>query len=412
MRKAIRIISFALAFITLIVMILIFALSSHIPENFNVVEGQTLTLNDNFIQPSYQTVDNNVDDVSITAKRGDNYTVDLKLLGLLPVKQVEVDVVEPIMVVPGGTPFGVKMFTDGVLVIGMDDIDTSEGNANPAKTAGLRIGDVIETIDGKKVSTNEDVAKIISACDGKELVFDIRRKNLSFDIKITPAKSVSENRYKLGAWVRDSSAGIGTMTFYLPDSNIFAGLGHGICDSDTGDILPLMSGEIVPVEINSIVKGAEGEPGELRGSFKQSSEIGKLLMNTETGIFGQMETSIDTSKAIPMAMKQEVTEGPAQIICTVNDQTCYYDVEIEKVYLNNSAPTRNMVVKITDPELLNLTGGIVQGMSGSPIIQNGKLIGAVTHVFINDPTRGYGIFAENMINTIETENSNSLPLVS
>lgn len=231
----------------------------------------------------------------------------------------------------------------------------------------------------------------------------VRRGNLTFSVNVTPAKSASENRYKLGAWVRDSSAGIGTMTFYDETSGIFGGLGHAVCDIDTGEILPLQSGEVVPVDINGVVKGVSGEPGELRGSFAKGETLGALTQNGETGVYGKLRNFTAQEERVEVAMKQDVHTGAAQIITTIDGSgPQYFDVELEKVHFNDSSPTRNIIVKITDEKLLEQTGGIVQGMSGSPIIQDGKLVGAVTHVFVNDPTRGYGIFAENMLKTAAT----------
>lgn len=213
--------------------------------------------------------------------------------------------------------------------------------------------------------------------------------------------SASGDGYKLGLWVRDSSAGIGTMTFYDPTTQVFGGLGHAITDVDTGEILPLGSGEIVSVDIEGAVKGQGGQPGELRGSFHTYDTIGSLEENRETGVFGVLTTPPEGGLLLPVALRQEVHTGPAQIYTTIDGRTPQlFDIEIERVNLTDANPTRNMVIRITDPELLTATGGIVQGQSGSPIVQDGRLVGAVTHVFINDPSRGYGIFAENMIETV------------
>lgn len=399
MRKAIRLASIICSCAAAAIILLISVLSLLLPENYFVNKGDTLNL-DSWLLRSTQTVDSTVSNINIDKSDEQNYTVDVKLLGVVPVKRVNVDVVDPIMVVPAGTTFGVKMFTDGVLVIGMDSIETADGQVNPAKLAGLCVGDIIESINGKKVNTNEEVSDMIRSCGNNPINLTIRRKNMTFDVQMQPVKCLEDNSYKVGLWVRDSSAGIGTMTFYLPDDNIFAGLGHGIYDVDTKEILPLMSGEVVDVKVNSIVKGTSGEPGELRGSFDDQC-IGNILENEQTGIFGYLNCEMSDENAIPMAMKQDVEDGYAQIICSIDNTPKYYDIEIEKVYMNSSSDTKNMIISVTDERLLNSTGGIVQGMSGSPIIQNGKLVGAVTHVFVNDPTKGYGIFAENMLKTIQ-----------
>lgn len=399
MRKIIRFTSIIFSCIIAGIILLISALSLMLPENYFVNKGDTFNI-DSWLVKSTQEVDSTVSNINIDKSNYQNYTVDLKLLGVVPVKKVNVDVVEPIMVVPAGTTFGVKMFTEGVLVIGMDSINTADGQVNPAKIAGICTGDIIESINGKTVNTNEEVSDLIRSCQSDPINLTIRRKNMTFDVQMQPVKCIDDNSYKVGLWVRDSSAGIGTMTFYLPENNIFAGLGHGIYDVDTKVILPLMSGEIVGVKVNSIVKGSSGEPGELRGSFNDQC-IGNILENQQTGIFGYLNCDMSDENAIPMAMKQDIKEGYAQIICSIDNTPKYYDIEIEKVYMNSSSETKNMIISITDERLLDSTGGIVQGMSGSPIIQNGHLVGAVTHVFVNDPTKGYGIFAENMLKTIQ-----------
>lgn len=399
MQKIIRLASIIFSCIIAAIILLISILSLMLPENYFVNKGDTFNI-DSWLLKSTQEVDSTVSNINIDKSNYQNYTVDLKLLGVVPVKKVNVDVVEPIMVVPAGTTFGVKMFTEGVLVIGMDSINTADGQVNPAKIAGICTGDIIESINGKTVNTNEEVSDLIRSCQSDPINLTIRRKNMTFDVQMQPVKCIDDNSYKVGLWVRDSSAGIGTMTFYLPQNNIFAGLGHGIYDVDTKVILPLMSGEIVGVKVNSIVKGSSGEPGELRGSFDEQC-IGNILENQQTGIFGYLNCDMSDENAIPMAMKQDVKEGYAQIICSIDNTPKYYDIEIEKVYMNSSSETKNMVIIITDERLLDSTGGIVQGMSGSPIIQNGHLVGAVTHVFVNDPTKGYGIFAENMLKTIQ-----------
>ena len=378
-------------------------LSNTMPEQFYVTEGSVLTLNNNsfLTTDSALAMNGNAEEVA-SLSEGSNYTTSLSLFGLIPVKDVTVKVVDLPLLVPCGTPFGIKMFTDGVLVVGMSGVDTSSGSINPAKTAGIKIGDVIVSIAGTTVTTTEQVAKMVEESGGKTMSFRIRRDNIVFDVNFTPVKSVNESRWKAGLWVRDSSAGIGTLTFYDPGSKTFGGLGHAVCDVDTGEILPLSTGEIVPARIYGIVRGLSGEPGELRGGFEIGS-LGKLSINGETGIFGQLTNLPISSEAIPVALKQQVKTGYAQVMTTIDGVTPkLYDIQIEQVRYNDASPTRNMVIVITDATLLEKTGGIVQGMSGSPIIQDGKLVGAVTHVFVNDPTKGFAIFAENMLKTAET----------
>lgn len=411
MKKVIKGMCVSLTLISSLIMTAIVVLNGKMPEQFSVVEGSALQLDGN-LEVSDQKLPSGrtVETASLSA--GSTYTASLKLFGVFPVKEVAVRVVDLPLVVPCGTPFGIKMFTDGVLVVGMSDVDTGSGARNPAKSAGIKIGDVIVSINKTPVNTTEDVAQLVEKSGGKTMQFHIRRDNIAFDVSFTPVKSLTENRWKAGLWVRDSSAGIGTLTFYNPDSKIFGGLGHAVCDVDTGEALPLSSGEIVPARIYSVNKGVSGQPGELRGGFETGS-LGNLTTNGETGIYGTLSKLPTRAEAIPVCMKQQVKTGYAQVMATIDGVTpALYDIRIDQVRYNDSSPTRNMVIIITDKRLLEKTGGIVQGMSGSPIIQDGKLAGAVTHVFVNDPTKGFAIFAENMLKTAEgvkTEEASSKP---
>lgn len=375
-------------------------LSGQMPDRFSVVEGSALKLEGAVAASGLTETGDGIQEAS-ALQAGSSYTASLKLLGVFPVKDVTVSVVEPTMVVPSGRPFGIKMFTDGVLVVGMSDVDTAAGAYNPAQSAGMKTGDVIVSIDGTAVTRTEQVAELVEQSGGKTMDFHIRRDNIAFDVKFVPAKSVNENRWKAGLWVRDSSAGIGTLTFYDSSSGVFGGLGHAVCDVDTGETLPLSSGEIVPARIFSVEKGESGHPGELRGGFEEGT-LGNLTVNGETGIYGTLETLPESVDCVPVAMKQQVKTGAAQILTTLDGaEPQWYDIQIKQVHYNDSSPTRNMVIEVTDSELLEKAGGIVQGMSGSPILQGGRLVGAVTHVFVNDPTRGFAIFAENMLKTAQ-----------
>lgn len=398
MKKAIRIFSGLLTLACGLVMTAVVRLSGELPEQFSVVEGSGLFLN-GAVEVTSQKAASGRTVETASLRAGSSYTASLKLFGLFPVKDVAVNVVDQPVVVPCGTPFGIKMFTDGVLVVGMSDVDTASGPYNPARSAGMKEGDVIVSINKETVTTTEQVAELVEESGGKTMTFHIRRDNIAFDVKFTPAKSVNENRWKAGLWVRDSSAGIGTLTFYEPESKTFGGLGHAVCDVDTGEVLPLSTGEIVPARIYGVEKGLSGDPGELRGGFELGT-LGQLTINSETGIFGQLTNLPAAVQTVPVAMKQQVKTGEAQVLTTIDGtRPQLYDICIDQVRYNDSSPTRNMVIIITDEELLEKTGGIVQGMSGSPILQDGKLVGAVTHVFVNDPTKGFAIFAENMLKT-------------
>jgi len=326
-----------------------------------------------------------------------------KLLGVIPLKTVNLVSYKDIKLYPGGMPFGVKFYTDGVLVIGFCDIDTADGKRNPAYEAGIRMGDVITHIDGRELSSALALTEAVEGCAGKALAIRYTRGGEKLETVIAPLLSESENVYKTGIWVKDSGAGIGTVSFILPESNYFTGLGHGICDVDTGELLPIERGNIVDVTISGIHKGVSGAPGELRGFFN-AGKTGTLLGNDECGVYGIFSDCPKTvSEPLPLGLRNEVSEGEAFIYCTLDTgEIGKYAVEIHNIN-RNATGGKCFIVKVTDKELLEKTGGIVQGMSGSPIIQNGKLVGAVTHVMIGDPTTGYGIFAENMLRLISEE---------
>ena len=304
---------------------------------------------------------------------------------------------QDLMLYPGGMPFGVKFYTDGVMVVGFCDIDTGKGSVNPASKAGLRAKDVIIKIDGEEIKGASDMTARIEASKGKPMKLTCRRAGKEFETTLTPVLSAAEGQYKTGIWVRDSGAGIGTVTFLFPDSGAFAGLGHGICDADTGALVQMRKGAVSDVTISSVVKGEAGAPGELKGHFNPGRS-GALLGNSNCGVWGVFSEVPETScEPMPIGLRDDVREGDAYILCTVGaGQTQKYDIRISNIK-RDAKGSKCFTVTVTDPDLLALTGGIVQGMSGSPIIQDGKIVGAVTHVLINDPTTGYGIFLENML---------------
>lgn len=302
------------------------------------------------------------------------------------------------MLIPGGVPFGVRLCHEGVTVVGLPDVRTGgTGSGSPAKDAGIRVRDIILSVDGKRVTSAADMAALIGECGGKTLDLTLRRGDGELTISVTPV--LSDDGYKAGLWIRDSTAGIGTVTFIDPATGAFAGLGHGICDSDTGELVKPGRGIVVNVAISGVEKGQAGAPGELRGYFS-SGKIGSLTGNTECGVFGVFaelpEGMSGDAKAIPAATSAETHDGDAEIICTSDSGTGRYKVRISGID-RSGRPVKNFVVTVTDPDLIAKTGGIVQGMSGSPIIQDGKLIGAVTHVLVNSPEMGYGIFIDNML---------------
>lgn len=310
-------------------------------------------------------------------------------------------------VYPMGKTVGIKLFSEGVLVVGLSDIKTDSGSTSPAKTCGLQEGDIITHINSEEVNSIEKVQAVLQDLHGEAMSVRIVRNQAQSQLTAKAVQCSADGAYKLGAWIRDSMAGIGTMTFYDPESKIFGTLGHGINDVDTAMLMPLQSGSIMPSSVSDIKRGLSGQPGELHGSFQVDRDLGQLYANTAGGVFGLLsdDNLISGKILVPVATDKQVKLGKASILCNVSgNQVEEFSVEITKLY-PESSDTRNLMLQITDPRLLELTGGIVQGMSGSPILQDGKLVGAVTHVLLNDPTRGYGIFAQKMIRLAEDAQS-------
>ncbi len=332
---------------------------------------------------------------------GDSFKVDLKIFGVIPFSTANVEVVDSMHVAVLGNPFGMKIYTDGVLVIEATDVNTPSGNINPAISAGIKIGDYIKTVNGQKISCNEELSQKVTESNGNSLSVEVLRAGETMRFNVIPIFDSSAGTYRIGIWVRDSSAGVGTLTFYSPANGIICGLGHGICDSDTETLLDVDKGELVGASILSVEKGSAGNPGALKGKFTYDS-IADIQLNCENGVYGFAKQKISTPNLTEIALKQEVYDGDAQILCTVSGDTPkLYSCTVKKSNSNRSN-TQNLIVTVTDPELIENTGGIVQGMSGSPILQDGKLIGALTHVLVKDSLTGYGIYAENMLETAES----------
>lgn len=326
-------------------------------------------------------------------------SAELRLFGMIPVKTVAVTPVGQTAVFVGGEPFGIKMLMDGVMVVSLSGIAAPDSSYCPAKEAGIEIGDVIRSVNGKPVSCNADLQEAVAASDGSAVSVLLKRGERTMTVSVQPVYAAAAQRWQTGMWVRDSTAGIGTVTYYTrtPGGYItFAGLGHAVCDADTGEQIPLGSGDVITVSVNDIVSGSAGRPGELRGKFDIGESIGTLSANTDCGVFGSLRRLPRKQLRVPLGYQQDISRGEAVIYTTLDGTAPQaYSVEIEEIR-GDDASMRNLVIHVTDPALLEITGGIVQGMSGSPIMQNGRLVGAVTHVFVKDPTRGYGIFAENM----------------
>ncbi len=367
-----------------------------LPNNYCVSSGSELKLSE-IIETIPCTGANVGGKLAVEAGSTNVRRAELKLLGIIPIKTVNIQEVDEPVLIPCGNPFGIKLLTDGVIVVEVSGFETEDGFKAPAAEAGIKTGDIIKTVNGEKVSSNDDIERLVSGGGGELLTIKLERESKNIFLNVKPKLCTSDNSYRIGLWVRDSSAGIGTVTFYNPETGVFAGLGHPVCDVDTGNILPLSKGEVVNVTVNGIKRGTAGAPGELLGNFSSASAIGSLELNCEDGLFGVISSFTPYNEAIPLGMRQEIEVGEAYIYTTIKgNKPQKYKIVIEKIDLHDSKGSKNMIVRVTDKDLLEKTGGIVQGMSGSPIIQNGKLVGAVTHVFVNNPTKGYAIFADTM----------------
>lgn len=309
-------------------------------------------------------------------------------LGAVPIKTASVAAVERPMLVPCGTPFGIKLRTDGVMAISVTE-------DSPAESAGIKEGDVIISVNDVRVRSNSDISDAIQLSPERCEVI-LQRGDSERLIRMQPYEDCGI--YKIGVWVRDSAAGIGTMSYFDPVTGEYGGLGHSVSDVTTGELMPLLSGEITAADINGIIRGEAGSPGELCGRIVPNDAIGTIERNTKCGIFGTVSEAPTGGEAVPMAFRQEVKTGAATMLTTIDGSTPKeYDIVIEHINICDMESSKSMVIRITDPELLSQTGGIICGMSGSPILQDGRLVGAVTHVFLNDPERGYAIFCETML---------------
>jgi stage IV sporulation protein B len=338
--------------------------------------------------------------VTLTAGTRNLYRMKVRLFGILPFKQVDIQVIEDRKLIPVGVTIGIYVKTEGILVVGVGEFEGGNGvSHSPAKYI-LKSGDYILTVDGETVTQREEVVRRIEQSGGKEMILTIRREEEIMDVKVKPVADMS-GAYKIGIWMRDDAQGVGTMTFIDEDGN-FGALGHGINDVDTSTLMEMDDGTLFQTEIIAIKKGASGTPGEMTGMIVYSEDriLGDIESNSVEGIFGscnEKALSLATEAPLPIGLKQEIQKGAAQILCNVGGTPQYYAVEITAIHLDHDNVNRGIELKVTDPALLAITGGIVQGMSGAPIVQNGKFIGAVTHVLVQDASRGYGIFIENML---------------
>lgn len=386
-------------------------ISDQIPDTMWTYVGKEETLFSNI--PAEATTDSpekreTVEALNLTGNAGGatlkskalgNYGVDVKLFGIFPLKTVDVKVVNPMQLAPSGEPIGIYVETNGLLVLGTTSVEGKDGLVYEPATNIVGSGDYILRINGDSVKTIKEFNTAIQKMEGGKTVVRIRRNGKETDVSMQ-AVLAKDGTYKLGIWVREDTQGIGTMT-YVSENGSFGALGHGITDADTGTLMNLSGGELFNTEILDIIKGEQGAPGELEGYINMVADncIGTIQKNTSLGIFGQLSSSDERREKmelLPVGFKQDIKQGEAYLYSNMEGKSKKYSIEIEEIKIN-STDNKGMVIRVTDPGLLQLTGGIVQGMSGSPIVQDGKLIGAVTHVFVDDPTRGYGAFVETML---------------
>ena len=339
--------------------------------------------------------------ISLTGNQTGSAVLSLDLLGILPLKKVEVSVEPEHILVPGGQAVGVALQTQGVLVVGTSDLGGETG-ASPARLAGIKPGDVLMQLGGQQIESATHLSQLVAQGNGKPIMLQVMRDNRPVEVSLTPKKDQASGSYRLGIWVRDSTAGVGTLSFYDPSTGNYGALGHAITDADTGLPLSVRKGQVMQADIVDVQKGKKGSPGELKGSFlRENNNLGDIASNTTYGIYGKMDQAPKNTlypNGLPIGLMGTVRTGPATILSTVDGGGMKeYQVEIVQANRQASPAPKSMIIKVTDPELLEKTGGIVQGMSGSPIIQNGHIIGAVTHVYVNDPTQGYGLYIEWML---------------
>lgn len=388
------------------------SMMNKIPNEVMLREGEELKI-DSGIPLTYERVEAGEQETTLVSLMLNNnipslqesqeeksYVLSCKILGIIPIKEVHVQEVPKRKVLPGGVPVGIYVKTDGILVIGTSPVNGADGiSTEPAKYL-LKSGDYIQTVNGERVNTKEELMSKINAYGAEKIVFGIKREGEETEVAVEPVMT-GENAYKAGIWVRDDLAGVGTLTYTGRNGN-YGALGHGVSDADTSTLIDMSSGLLYETNIIGIVKGVRGTPGELTGVINYSNQycIGSVTQNEPTGVYGKIDDipqGLEKEKEVVVGYKQEISVGKANIISTVDGERKEYEIEITGVNYNTREANKGIEFRVTDEELLEVTGGIVQGMSGSPIIQNGKWIGAVTHVFVQDPAKGYGIFAEKML---------------
>ena len=378
----------------------------NIPNKMVVFQGEDISMQTLFgISVKYndlETIETSSDLKSQASLNIGNNNINVSLFDNIPLKNVEVNVLPKTTVIPVGNIAGVKLYTNGVLVVGMSEIEGRDNKKyKPYESSGIKEGDTIIKIDEHEIESTNDLVKTINMSNGKEVKVKYLHDEETRECSMTPIET-SSKEYKLGLWVRDSAAGVGTVTFYEPSTRIFGALGHGITDIDTNELINISSGEFITTRILNITKGESGLPGKIQGTIENQKNIGFISKNSKFGIYGKVDNlaslNLDTSKEMEVALRDEINNGKATILCSLdNDKPKEYEIEIKKIYKENNYDNKSMKIKVTDDRLIEKTGGIIQGMSGAPIIQNGKFIGAVTHVLVNEPQEGYAVFGDMML---------------
>lgn len=386
---------------------------TNIPDSIILFKEEELNINTIFGM-SIKTLEVSTTDIDTTqngeiiqassgsyANREESINVGINLFGI-KVKEVSVNVIDDVEVVPLGGLIGMKLYTNGVLVVGMSEIYGENNQVyKPYENSGIKEGDTITKINGEYIVSTDDMTECINASKGKEINITYIHNNKTLETKITPVET-DKNNYKVGLWVRDTAAGVGTATFYDKNTGNVAMLGHGILDVDTEELIDISDGKVTNTSVVSIIKGENGKTGRIQGIVEGEKEIGTISKNTYYGVYGKLynvnELKRNTSNSVKIALRNEIKTGEATLMCALdNGEVKEYTVEIQKIYLNNNSNNKSMLLKVTDKELLEKTGGIIQGMSGSPILQDGKLIGALTHVLVQNPTQGYAVFSDIMV---------------
>lgn len=397
----------ALLLVFFLIVIFIYVLViQNIPNKIVIFQGEKVSMKTlfgmNIKSNNLGTIETSSNIKNKVSENVGKTNMKVSLFNNITLKNVEVSVLPKTTVIPVGNIAGVKLYTNGVLVVGMSEIEGKDNKKyKPYENTGIKEGDTIIKIDEHEIDSSKDLIETINMSKGEEVKVKFIHEEQTKECSMTPIQT-SNSEYKLGLWVRDSAAGVGTVTFYEPTTKTFGALGHGITDIDTNELINISSGEFITTRILNITKGESGYPGKIQGTIENQKNIGNISKNSKFGIYGKVDNlsslNIDTSKEMEVALRNEINLGKATILCSLdNEKPKEYEIEIQNIYKENNYDNKSMKIKVTDERLLEKTGGIIQGMSGSPIIQNCKFIGAVTHVLVNSPQEGYAVFGDIML---------------